>query len=97
MKEYGFISAMPVWAKGREEEMNVWLEFSTTAKKTGKTVLALTGSSVYSVGINGEFFAFGPARSAHGFYRVDELDLSPVLKDGSNTVSVTVEIGRAFV
>lgn len=90
MKEYGFISAMPVWAKGREEEMNVWLEFSTTAKKTGKTVLALTGSSVYSVGINGEFFAFGPARSAHGFYRVDELDLSPVLKDGSNTVSVTV-------
>ena len=90
MKEYGFISALPVWAKGREEEMNVWLEFSATARKSGRTVLALTGSSVYSVRVNGEFFAFGPARSAHGFFRVDELDLTPALSDGKNTVSVTV-------
>ncbi|MBQ8495868.1 MAG: hypothetical protein IJ489_00230 [Clostridia bacterium] len=81
MKTYEAIAvsfdvAKPVWATGRETEMNLWLSFRTVAKGAEKTVLKLTGSSAYEVKVNGKFIAFGPARCAHGFYRVDELDLS---------------------
>ena len=71
-----FEKAAPVWLLGRETEMNLWLSFRTAAVGAKKTVLRLTGSSAYDVKVNGKFIAFGPARCAHGFYRVDELDLS---------------------
>lgn len=78
---FTFEQAIPVWPLGREAEMNLWLSFRTVVKGAEKTVLRLTGSSAYDVRINGEFFAFGPARCAHGFYRVDELDLSGKLHE----------------
>ena len=78
---FAFEQAIPVWPLGRETEMNLWLSFRTVVKGAEKTVLRLTGSSAYDVRINGEFFAFGPARCAHGFYRVDELDLSGKLHE----------------
>lgn len=90
MKKYDFRKAVPVWAEGRENEMNLWLKFSAETEKSKSCVLCLTGSSAYNVYVNGVFFAFGPARCAHGFYRVDELDISGVLKDGKNKIEVTV-------
>ena len=75
-----FEKAVPVWPLGRESEMNLWLSFRTVAKGAESTVLRLTGSSAYSVKVNGEFIAFGPARCAHGFFRVDELDLTEHIK-----------------
>ncbi|MBQ0009894.1 MAG: hypothetical protein KBS76_02175, partial [Ruminococcus sp.] len=53
-------------------------------------VLALTGSSAYVVRVNGRFAAFGPARSAHGFYRVDEIPLDGLCQNEKNVVTVTV-------
>lgn len=76
MHDYSFKRAVPVWADGREKEMNVWLAFTTKVPCGKHTILSVTGSSAYNIRINGEFFAFGPARCAHGFYRVDELDLT---------------------
>jgi hypothetical protein len=76
-----FIEAKPVWAYDRETEMNLWLSFRVIAHGAEKTVLRLTGSSAYEVKVNGNFIAFGPARCAHGFYRVDELDLSETIKE----------------
>ena len=76
-----FIEAKPVWAYDRETEMNLWLSFRVIARGAEKTVLRLTGSSAYEVKVNGNFIAFGPARCAHGFYRVDELDLSETIKE----------------
>ena len=90
MQDYKFRKAVPVWAEGREKEMNVWLAFTAKVYRGKSTVLAVTGSSAYSVRINGEFFAFGPARCAHGFYRVDELDITDALSVGENEVTVTV-------
>ena len=75
-----FSLASPVWAVGRESEMNLWLSFRAIASGAEKTVLRLTGSSAYNVKVGGEFVAFGPARSAHGFFRVDELDISEYVK-----------------
>ena len=103
MQDYKFRKAVPVWAEGREKEMNVWLAFTAKVDGGKNTVLAVTGSSAYSVRINGEFFAFGLARCAHGFYRVDELDITDALPAGENDVTITVagyncnEIGRASV
>lgn len=78
-----FEKAVPVWPFGRETEMNLWLSFRTAAEGTKNTVLRLTGSCAYEVKVGGEFVAFGPARSAHGFYRVDELDISEYVKEKS--------------
>lgn len=89
VKTVSFEKALPVWALGRETEMNLFLSFRAIAKKAEKTILRVTGSSAYDVKINGEFIAFGPARSAHGFYRVDELDLSQYIEDKS-VITITV-------
>ena len=90
MKKYTFVSAIPVWAENREKEKNLWLEFSTKISKSADIILALTGSCVYNVRINGNFIAFGPARCAHGFYRVDEINISEFLKQETNEIKITV-------
>ena len=84
-----FAAASPVWAYDRETEMNLWLSFRAVCKGAEKTVLRLTGSSAYEVKAGGKFIAFGPARCAHGFYRVDELDLSDAVK-GETVISINV-------
>ncbi|MGN1095087.1 MAG: hypothetical protein ACI4QR_01725, partial [Eubacteriales bacterium] len=85
-----FEKARPVWIFGRESEMNLRLSFRAIAQGANNTVLRLSGSSAYNVKVNGEFISFGPARCAHAFYRVDELDLSGYIKAKSViTVDVT--------
>ena len=76
MKTINFEKASPAWILGREKEMNLWISLRAVALGAKKTVLRLTGSCAYDIRVNGEFVAFGPARCAHGFYRVDEIDLS---------------------
>ena len=76
VKTAEFEKAIPVWILGREREINLWLSFRTVSKGAKKTMLRLTGSSAYNVKINREFIAFGPARCAHDFFRVDEIDIS---------------------
>jgi alpha-L-rhamnosidase len=77
MKTYEFKAAKAVWERGEETTVNRWLVFRAEIKRSADAVIALTGSCAYVVRVNGDFVAFGPARSAHGFYRVDELDLAP--------------------
>ena len=84
-----FEKAKPVWALGRETEMNLWLSLRAVAKGAEKTVLRLTGSSAYDIRVNGNFVAFGPARCAHGFYRVDEIDLT---KEIGEQAVITVNV-----
>jgi len=56
----------------------------------GEVILRLTGASLYRVLVNGTFAGHGPARAAHGFYRLDELDIAPHLRAGRNEVVVEV-------
>lgn len=90
MKDYKFRSAVAVWERGEENTVNRWLQFRAEVKKSADARVALTGSCAYVLRVNGEFVAFGPARSAHGFFRVDEMDISPYLKNETNIVTVTV-------
>jgi len=87
-----FVSARPVWPVGREQEMNLSVGFRAAfrAPEGGRPILRATGSSVYRVYLNGEFLGYGPARGPHGFYRVDEWDLTGRLRPGMNLVAFEV-------
>ena len=59
--------ALPVWAKGREKEMNLTLGFrgSFKAEEGEKVTLRIAASTLYRCFVNGEFVGSGPARAAH--------------------------------
>jgi alpha-L-rhamnosidase len=84
--------AVPVWAAGREKEMNLNLGFRGVfqAQHGQATRLKITASSLYRVFINGTFVGSGPARAAHGYFRVDEYELGKLVKTGENIVAVEV-------
>ena len=70
-----FQKARPVWETGKEEELNITLAFFAKCPRCKSAKLVVTGSSYYNIYVNGVFLAVGPARAAHGYYRVDELPL----------------------
>lgn len=84
--------AVPVWAKGRETEMNQTLGFQGVfqAKKNSGFTLRITASTLYRVFLNGEFLGYGPARTAHGFFRVDEYEIGDAVKSGENILAIEV-------
>lgn len=88
-----FKVAKPVWAEGREKEMNVHLDFSGAFElaNVGTTnLLRITGCSAYRIHVNGKFAGYGPARGPKGHDRVDEWDITPCLLKGSNAVRIDV-------
>ena len=87
MTNYYFSKAKPVWAKELEEEKNITLGlYKNIGYEKGKAILKVAVSGFYKVFLNGEFLYFGPARCAHGYYRVDEIELP--LKKGENHISI---------
>lgn len=87
-----FHSAVPIWPTGREREMNITVVFEAAVERpsTDPVRVALAASTFYRLSINGAFHAWGPARGPHGYYRVDEVDLTSALKPGSNTITIEV-------
>ena len=89
--DYKFISAAPVWECGTQHTMNRTVAFVATVEGKGTDcTLALAGASSFTVFVNGKFLAHGPARCAHGFYRVDEYSLGEHLDREINTVEIRV-------
>ncbi|MEN6455225.1 MAG: hypothetical protein ABFD10_13280, partial [Prolixibacteraceae bacterium] len=84
--------ALPVWAEGRQTEMNLSIGFRGVfqAEKTKSFHLKITASTLYRVFLNGEFLGYGPARAGHGYYRVDTYDLSKKVRKGENILAVEV-------
>lgn len=84
--------AVPVWVQGREKEMNLTLGFRGIFQSWGNQnyTLKITASTLYRVYLNGEFLGYGPARAAHGYFRVDEYNLSKRVRKGVNIVAVEV-------
>jgi alpha-L-rhamnosidase len=87
-----FKEAKPIWPVGKELEKNfsIRLQSSFEVNNTSNVKLAITGSSLYRIYLNNEFLGHGPARAAHGFYRVDEIDLSNKVKKGMNQLRIEV-------
>jgi len=89
-----FVNAIPVWAKGRAEEMNVTLAFAAVVNcdkdAVQGAILRSTGSTIMRVNVNNQYVGYGPARGPHGWFRIDEWDLSKSLKPGVNVVVIEV-------
>ncbi|MDX9754429.1 MAG: hypothetical protein RBU29_10735, partial [bacterium] len=97
-----FLEAKPVWpgvkdsATGRIEslagEKNLFVGFRTVfeADAAQPVAVRLTASSLYRVFVNGEFAGHGPARGPHGYDRIDQWDISPLVKPGKNIVAIEV-------
>lgn len=85
-------NGLPVWAEGREKEMNLNLGFHGVFQneKNRDYKLRITASTLYRVFLNGEFLGYGPARAAHGYFRVDEYNLGNRVKTGENVVAIEV-------
>lgn len=87
-----FKCAHPVWPVGKEKEKNLHVGFRTVFAGSGaqNVCLKLAGSTIYRVFLNGEFVQHGPARGPHGFYRVDEIDLTARSTAGENLLAIEV-------
>lgn len=91
LHEYSFRAARPVWEAGSARTMNRTVSFcadiALSALPAGESVrLAAAASCSFILLVNGQFAAHGPARCAHGFFRVDEYDLTPYLTAPVNRV-----------
>jgi len=87
-----FKNSKPIWAESLEKQINITCGFYTTIEKNKNMqyLIKLAASNFYQLYINGEFFYYGPARTAHGYYRADEIDLTQKLKDGKNHIAIEV-------
>ena len=83
----GFLEAVPVWQADKADEMNHTLLFRSVVKnKTG--IIKIACGCCYRLCVNGKFAASGPARAAHGFYRVDEICLDEYLTEEKNVITI---------
>lgn len=85
---FRFQRAVPIWEKGKQTDMNHTIECFTTLYGKKDYMLYIAGASSYLVFVNDVFVAHGPARTAHGFYKVDEIVLKDFLSEGENLVKI---------
>ena len=85
-----FKSAEGVWGEGRGKA-NAFLRFRAAfdARDGECPVLRITASTVYRAKLNGVFVGYGPARSAEGWFKVDEWPLGKARK-GRNEIEIDV-------
>ncbi len=87
-----FQQAKPCWASRMQKEydyvMALHKSFEISSWRTARFNIA--ACSNYRFYLNGEFMGYGPSITAHGFFRVDEYDLSSKLKPGVNILAVEV-------
>ena len=90
-----FDAAVPIWTTAEKGEINSSVAFTSHFEWDGGAPirLRLAGCSIFKVFVNGEFAAYGPARSPHGWFRMDEWDLSRVAHKGENTLCI---VGVAY-
>ncbi|MGI6520414.1 MAG: hypothetical protein ACOX2D_04690 [Fermentimonas sp.] len=87
-----FEKAVPVWAEGREKEMNLNLGFraSFTAEQGQEAQVKVAAATLYRMYLNGQFIGSGPARAAHGYYRIDEFPVNDLIQEGENILAIEV-------
>ncbi len=90
MKKYSFKEALPVWEKGEDKSMNYHLVFRSIIAKKENVVVAVSASNMYQMFVNGVMVEEGPARAGHGYYRVDEVNISKYLTKEENVVAFFV-------
>jgi len=69
-----FLKGLQVYPKDYVSERNISVLFPVDFVGK-KATLKITGRSEFQVFLNGNLLAYGPARSAHGYHRVDEYNI----------------------
>ena len=85
-----FVLAKPIFPKEKSREKNTFAAFSAKVNSIKGCTLHITASSFYQVYINGRFVAFGPARSAKGYARVDLLPIGDYNSESGNDIVILV-------
>lgn len=85
-----FLCAKPVFARGKERQMNCHLFFRETTGSLQDTALYITAYSFFRLWVNDRFVFFGPSRAAGGYARVEKIDLSAYDRGEENTIVVEV-------
>ncbi|MBR4292828.1 MAG: hypothetical protein IKT54_04360, partial [Clostridia bacterium] len=85
-----FNKAKAVFIRALEKEMNVAVEFECTLDSLDNCEIRIAAAYFYRMTVNGRFVAFGPARAAHGYGRVDNFDLGEYAVKGKNTVKIEI-------
>ena len=87
-----FRDARPCWAAEQQVTPNVTVHLKAEPLvRAGASVsFRITASSAYRFFLNGAFVGHGPSIAAHGFFRVDEYDLTGRTIDGPNSLAVEV-------
>ena len=85
-----FRQAKPVWIKDHANEMNISVCFTLVAKDLKGTELHLAAATFYRVFVDNTFVAFGPARTAKGYARVDVLPLENYATGKQQTIRIEV-------
>ena len=70
-----FTNALPIWLKGKENEMNIQAKFKAEFIPCENAVLKITGATFFKVFLNGELVHYGPSSTASGYVRVDVVNL----------------------
>ena len=91
-----FQNACPVWLRGREEEVNLTLQFKTICTALPNAEIRLATSGYYNLWINGKFVSYGPARAGKYHFRQDRIAISQWLTLEENVVVVEVCGCNAF-
>lgn len=87
-RKHAFKRALPVWEDGRETDVNHRLMLEALCPSGEDVRLSVSGHTGYRVFVNGAFVHYGPARAGRGFYRVDQLKLSPYLDREENRICI---------
>ena len=86
-----FRVAAAVWPVGRCTVMNDFVGFRAVVRvpeQAQSVLLRVTASTLYRAFVDGELAAYGPARAAHDYYRVDEVPLR--LAPGDHLIAIEV-------
>ena len=85
-----FQKAVPVFAQGKERQMNCHVIFRETTGSLQGVTLYITAYSFFRLWVNGKFVFFGPSRAAGGYARVESIDLSCYDDGAENEIIIDV-------
>ena len=90
MKQTFFKHARPVFLAGCADRLNTFASFRAVTPIPRDAVLYITASTFYRLKLNGILIAFGPARTAKGYARVDEIPLGTYAYEGTSEIVIEV-------
>lgn len=85
-----FKKAIPVFARGEENTLNYPLTLCAEVDSLKDTELLIGAFSFYRLYINGNFVCAGPARTAHGYARVDKIVIDEYNIEGKNRIEIQI-------